>query len=140
MIEIENFTIESYDAVFALWRQSEGVGLHDDCDSRAGIQSYLEHNPGMSFIARDGKAIVGAVLVGTDGRRGYIHHLAVHADYRRKGIGRDLVGRSIRVLKSAGVSKAHIFIFAENADGVAFWQAAGWSVRTDIRVMSKLID
>ena len=61
-IEITSLTIDSYDHVLALWKQSEGVGLHDDCDSRFGIQSYLERNPGMSFIARAGGIVVGAVL------------------------------------------------------------------------------
>jgi len=60
-INITPFTIKAYDGVLALWQQAEGVGLHDNSDSREEIQSYLERNPGMSFVATaDGKASVAS--------------------------------------------------------------------------------
>jgi len=138
-VKITPFTIESYDDVLALWQQAEGVGLHDDCDSRQGIQSYLERNPGMSFVARVDGIVVGAVLAGHDGRRGYIHHLAVHPDRRRQGVGRRLVQSCLDALGAAGIRKAHIFIFNDNADGIAFWTSVGWTSRSDIGVVSKTI-
>ena len=79
--------MKSYDKVLTLWRKSEGVGL-SDADSNKSIHSYLKRNPGMSFVAKAEGKIVGAVLGGQDGRRGYIHHLAVRDDFRRQGIGR----------------------------------------------------
>jgi len=139
-IEIAPFTIQSYDDVLALWQQAEGVGLHDDCDSRPGIQSYLERNPGMSFVATADGVVVGAVLAGHDGRRGYIHHLAVHPDCRRQGIGRGLVQSCLEVLGAAGIRKAHIFIFNDHSDGIAFWKSVGWTPRSDIGVISKTIE
>jgi len=139
-IKIAPFTIESYDGVLTLWQQAEGVGLHDDCDSRRGIQSYLERNPGLSFVATADGIVVGAVLAGHDGRRGYIHHLAVHPDCRRQGIGRRLVQSCLEVLRSAGIRKAHIFIFNDNSDGIAFWESVGWTPRSDIGVISKTIE
>ena len=138
--EIVPLGIESYNDVLALWQQAEGVGLHDDCDSRPGIQSYLERNPGMSFVARADGVVVGAVLAGHDGRRGYIHHLAVHPDWRRQGIGRRLVQNCLDVLGAAGIRKAHIFIFNDNADGIAFWRSVGWTPRSDIGVVSRTIE
>ena len=75
-----------YTPVIALWELSDGVGL-SSADSPEAIQFYLERNPGMSFVAKQDGMVVGAVLSGHDGRRGYIHHLAVHPDYRRQGIG-----------------------------------------------------
>jgi putative acetyltransferase len=133
---ISPFTIEWYDSAIALWRQCEGVGL-SSADSREGIRSYLERNPGMSFVATSGGSVVGAVLAGHDGRRGYIHHLAVHPDCRRKGLGRRLVDRCLAVLAGAGVRKCHIFIFNENTDGIKFWKSLGWVQRSDISVISK---
>ena len=86
-IAISPFTIELYDSVLALWQKCEGVGL-SDADSREGIQSYLDRNPWMSFVATVDGSVVGAILAGHDGRRGYIHHLAVHPDHRRQGLAR----------------------------------------------------
>ncbi len=68
--------MEDFDEVYALWQRCEGVGL-GSADSRPNIAAYLDRNPGMNFAARDGETIVGAILCRHDGRRGYIHHLAV---------------------------------------------------------------
>jgi ribosomal protein S18 acetylase RimI-like enzyme len=137
--EITPLSIGSYGEVLALWQQCEGVGL-SDADSREGIQAYLDRNPGMSFVARADGRVVGSILVGHDGRRGYIHHLAVHPCCRRRGLGRELVDHAISVLRSAGIQKAHIFIFNSNADGIAFWKSVGWIPRTDVGVISKSIE
>ncbi len=138
-IAISPFTIELYDSVLALWQKCEGVGL-SDADSREGIQSYLDRNPWMSFVATVDGSVVGAILAGHDGRRGYIHHLAVHPDHRRQGLARQLVDRCLTVLSDSGIQKCHIFIFNSNADGIAFWKSVGWTPRSDIGVISKTIE
>jgi len=128
-----------YDRVLALWQQCEGVGL-SEADSRETIQAYLVRNPGMSFIATDDGLVVGAVLCGHDGRRGYIHHLAVHPRSRRHSLGRRLVEQCLRALQDAGIQKCHIFIFNQNEGGIAFWKSVGWTPRNDISVISKSIE
>lgn len=133
------FTMELYDNVLALWQQCEGVGI-SGADSRDSIRSYLDRNPGMSFVATDGGNVVGAALAGHDGRRGYIYHLAVHPDYRREGLGRQLADRCLQALKSSGIQKCHILVFNDNAHGIAFWESIGWTTRSDIGVISKFID
>ena len=138
-VEIASLTIAAYDDVLALWRQCEGIGL-SEADSRESILAYLQRNPGMSFVATADAAVVGAVLCGHDGRRGYIHHLAVHPRYRRRGIGRQLVDRCLRALQQAGIQKCHLFIFNRNRDGIAFWKDVGWTPRSDISVISKSIE
>ena len=138
-IEIHPFSMDAYDRVFALWQQCEGVGL-SEADSPASIQAYLSRNPGMSFIATAGGAVVGAVLCGHDGRRGYIHHLAVHPQSRRRSVGRQLVDHCLSALQRAGIQKCHIFVFNHNQDGIAFWSAAGWTRRSDISLLSKNIE
>ncbi len=136
---ISHLTIDMYDQVITLWEQCEGIGL-SDADSRENIRLYLERNPDMSFVAQDDGLIVGAVMCGHDGRRGYFYHLAVRPDYRRRGIGRKLIDRCLSALRSVSIQKCHIFIFNDNADGVQFWKDIGWTYRTDISVMSKDIE
>ncbi|MBW2367203.1 MAG: GNAT family N-acetyltransferase [Deltaproteobacteria bacterium] len=139
-ITISPFTIDLYNSVFALWKQSEGVGL-SRADSRECIKSYLERNPGMSFVATNtGGKVVGAILAGHDGRRGYIHHLSVHHDFRRQGLASRLVGKSLQKLTNAELQKCHIFIFNDNANGIEFWKNIGWVHRSDISVISKNIE
>jgi ribosomal protein S18 acetylase RimI-like enzyme len=137
--EILPFTMDAYDRVFALWQQCEGVGL-SDADSQASIQAYLTRNPGMSFIAIADGTVVGAVLGGHDGRRGYIHHLAVHPHSRRRSLGRRLVEQCLGALQRAGIQKCHIFIFNRNESGIVFWKSVGWTPRSDIGVISKNIE
>lgn len=137
--DIFQFYIESYEDVLALWKRCEGVGL-SDADSPQSIHTYLDRNPGTSFLAKVDNNIVGAILGGHDGRRGYIHHLAVDTAWRRQGIARQLVETCIHALKRAGIQKIHIFIFSDNADGIAFWKSVGWTHRADISVISKTID
>jgi ribosomal protein S18 acetylase RimI-like enzyme len=138
-ITIEEFTIEAYAQVYSLWENYDGIGL-SGADSRAAIQKYLERNPGLSLIAYDDDSIVGSVLCGHDGRRGYIHHLAVRSDYRRQGIGRLLVEKSLAALQSCGIQKCHLFIFNNNTGGIEFWESIGWTYRLDIDLISKNIE
>jgi N-acetylglutamate synthase len=139
MTTITPFTMTDYTSVIALWKLSDGVGL-SNADSPESIQFYLERNPGMSFVAKTDGFVIGAVLSGHDGRRGYIHHLAVHPDYRRQGIGQQLIDYCFAALHAVGIQKCHLFIFNENQNGIAFWRATGWSYREDIGIMSKMIE
>ena len=137
-ITVAEFTIDAYEQVYSLWETCEGIGL-SSADSRPRIQIYLERNPGLSLMAHDGPTVVGTILCGHDGRRGYIHHLAVQSAYRRQGIGRLLVDKSLAALQSCGIQKCHLFIFHDNASGIEFWERIGWTYRQDIGVVSLII-
>ena len=130
--------IDDYDAVIALWRRCDGVSLRD-ADSRAGIARYLERNPGLSFVAVRGATLVGTIMAGHDGKRGYIQHLAVDADLRQQGIGGALVERSIAALGELGLLKTHVHVLQRNAGGRTFWANRGWIQREEI-VMYSFID
>ncbi|HLX95447.1 MAG TPA: GNAT family N-acetyltransferase [Verrucomicrobiae bacterium] len=131
---VRNFHITDYDGVVALWRCTEGVGLNES-DTRRAIAAYLRRNPRMSFVAeRDGR-IIGAVLCGHDGRRGYLHHLAVSKRHRQRGLGRQLADACLAKLRQAGIQRCNIFIFANNAAGMKFWAHIGWKLRTELRLM-----
>jgi len=118
-----------------LWRSVEGVTLRD-VDARAPLTAYLTQHHGLSFVAVDAGNIVGAVLCGTDGRRGYLQHLAVAASHRRRGVGRTLAQHCVAALASHGIDKCHLMVVASNADALAFWSRLGWKDRSDVRLMS----
>jgi len=133
---IQEMEITDHEAVRALWRQTTELELADT-DSREGLARFLERNPGLSFVARDDDKIIGAVLCGHDGRRGYIDQLVVHEAYRRQGIGRSLVSRCIYNLMRIGIRKWHLFVFEDNVEAIAFWSKLGWSERVELVTMSR---
>jgi ribosomal protein S18 acetylase RimI-like enzyme len=132
---IREMTMADYAAVYALWSGTEGIGL-SSADTPERIAAFLERNPGMSFVAHVEGQLVGALLGGTDGRRGYLHHLAVSPERRGAGIGYQLVARALAALKQVGVDRCHIFVYAENEAGRAFWKRVGWYERTELMLMS----
>jgi putative acetyltransferase len=109
-------------------------------DERAEIERYLERNPGGSFVAEAAGRVVGVALCGHDGRRGYLHHLAVDAAHRRSGLGRRLAERCLAVLREAGMAKCHLFVAKENEEALAFWRATDWFVRDDLEMLSILLE
>ena len=137
-IQFHRFMMADYDAVIAFWKEQEGVGLGES-DERDCVSAYLERNPGMSFVVRDGDAVIGAVLCGHDGRRGYLHHLAVASSHRKRGIGRELVRLCLEQLARIGIQKCNIFLFDNNPHGEAFWHAAGFANRGDLKIMQRTI-
>jgi len=136
-MKITKMTIKDYDEVYALWKNTEGMGLHSDSDSKKGILRYLKRNPGLSFVARENGRLVGTVLCGHDGRRGHLYHLAVDRSYRKKGIGNALVNRALSKLAAIGFSKCTLCAFVKNYAGRKFWRHTGWTERPDIIMMAK---
>jgi ribosomal protein S18 acetylase RimI-like enzyme len=135
-MHIREMTIQDYDAVIALWQSVDGVGL-SDADSREGVGCYLARNPGCSSTAWDGDLLVGAVLCGHDGRRGYIHHLTVRESHRRQGLGKALATRCLDALAAEGIDKCHLFVYVDNTNAAGFWKSIGWTQRVDLHVMSR---
>lgn len=131
-------TTTDFEAVLRLWQHTEGVGLNES-DEREPLAAYLERNPGLSRVALDGTQVVGAVLCGHDGRRGYLHHLAVAKSHRKRGLGKALVESCLMQLAGLGVAKCNIFLYADNAAGEAFWKHNGWAKRADLQVMQKVV-
>ena len=137
-IQYRSMTLDDYDAVYELWKSTPGIGL-SEADSREEIDKFLKYNPGRCFVALDGDVLIGAIMCGCDGRRGYLHHLAVRPQYRQQGIGRQLVEECMNALRATGIDKAHIFVFKDNESGKVFWRNAGWQEREDLVVMSRMV-
>jgi len=134
-IEYTNLTMADYPEVYALWSGMPGIGL-SSADSPEAIFVYLERNPGLSFVARQKGKVVGAVLGGHDGRRGYLQHLAVFPEARCRGIGKTLVVKCLSALNEQGIKRCHIFVYSDNENGLGFWESAGWFRRDDLLIMS----
>lgn len=120
-------------AALALWNSTPGVRANE---SPAEFARILARNPGLPVAARLGSELVGAVLAGHDGRRGYLYHLAVAEHCRRQGLGRKLVARCLERLQQAGIRRVTIFSIVDNSAGEAFWLRCGWRLRDDLKALS----
>ena len=121
-----------YDQVYQLWLSCAGMGLNDLDDSKEGIARFLQRNPQTCLVAVENQTIIGAILVGSDGRRAYIYHTAVHPNYRRRGIARQLIETVLTVLDELKIHKVALVVFKRNTEGNKFWEKLGFSVREDL--------
>jgi ribosomal protein S18 acetylase RimI-like enzyme len=133
--EIREMSINDYEMCMELWIRTEGMAL-SEADSKEFIRNYLKRNIGMSFVCIDNEIVVGTILCGTDGRRGYIYHLAVDPHFRGKSFGKQLVDCSLKKLRMEGISKCHIMVIEENEIGNQFWSKSGWLRRDGILLYS----
>lgn len=129
---IREMKIEDYEEVYALWMTIHGFGIRSVDDSKEGIERFLQWNPGLSTVAEEDGKIIGAILCGSDGRRGCLYHVCVHQDYRRLGIGKSMVVRCMERLKELKINKVSLIAFTQNDIGNAFWKEMGWTKREDL--------
>ena len=137
---IRKMTIDDYDGVYRLWLDTPGMGLNTVDDSREGIEKYLLRNPNTCFVAKKNNEIIGVIMCGHDGRRGYIHHTAVKISQRTQGIGSSLLDHAMAALNDEGINKAALVVFKQNEIGNAFWESHGFTVRSDIAYRNKNIN
>lgn len=92
-----------YESVYSLWMKCKNMGFNNVDDSEKGISKYLERNSKTCFVCIRNEKVVGVILSGHDGRRGFIHHLAVDPDFRRHGIATELLRQAFEDLKMTTV-------------------------------------
>ena len=139
-MDIKVMSISDYEQVHKLWSSCKGVGLSYPDDSQEGIAKFLSRNPNTCFVAEDGQEMIGTILAGNDGRRGYIYHTAVAPSHRGQGIARKLVDAAAEALRAEGIRKAALVVFSDNSGGNAFWEKAGFTVRDDLLYRNMVLE
>lgn len=129
---IRLFTMQDYDEVYKLWKKTVGVGLRSLDDSKEGIDQFVRRNPNTNFVAMEEGQIVGVVLSGHDGRRGYLYHACVKDTNRRRSIGRHLIEQVVEAMKKENITKLALICFSHNEQGNEFWRNMGWNIRKDL--------
>ncbi len=137
-IHIREMRSEDYQEAHDLWNNLPGMGL-SSADREEALLAFLMKNPKTCFVVTHNRQLVGTILGGSDGRRGYLYHLAVHQDFQKQGIGAKLLQTCLDALREARIEKCHIFVYTDNLEGQKFWEKQGWQKRDDILVMSKVI-
>ena len=141
MCKIIAMTINDYNEMIKLWKNTEGVGTNDYDDTRKGIKKFLQKNPKTCFVAKNTvNEIIGTILGGYDGRRGLIYHLMVKPEYRNNGIGKKLLERVEKIFTKEGIKRIYIIAFRENESGNKFWEGNGYKVRDFLTFRTKIVE
>ncbi|MFZ1322621.1 MAG: GNAT family N-acetyltransferase [Ignavibacteria bacterium] len=127
--------ISYFEKIKNFWETTDGIKLTIG-DSKEELESYLKRNKGMSFICKNKDDLIGTILCGHDGRRGFIYHLAVHKDYRKENIATTLIEMSLDQLRSAGIKRCMIMADEVNESGKSFWLKMNWRKRDDLKMFS----
>jgi ribosomal protein S18 acetylase RimI-like enzyme len=130
-----------YGQVLALWREAgAGVELRPS-DSPAGLALKLSRDADLFLVAEAagplGPEVVGVIIGAWDGRRGWLHHLAVRQDWRGRGIGRALVARVEAGLQARGCLKINLLVRKANEQAIKLYRALGYSDMNEICAMGK---
>ena len=136
---IKKMTIDDYEKLFEMWQNTPNMGLRSLDDSKEGISFFLKRNPNTNFVAYDDNELIGAILSGHDGRRGYIYHTVVLPEYRRQGIATNLVDMAVKALQEEGITRVCLNVMETNEQGKKFWIDRGWEKKDFLGFYSKAI-
>jgi ribosomal protein S18 acetylase RimI-like enzyme len=132
-IVIRKYQDSDYEAVAALWK---AVFPNDPPwnEPEELIGRKRAAQPDLFWIAQEGGHILGAVLAGYDGVRGWIYHLAVDPSHRRKGIARLLMHAAENTLETLGCPKINLQIRMHNTGVVEFYKSLGYCVEERVQM------
>ena len=125
MVDVRAVAPEDEDAVARLWSEV----FPDDPprnDPRAMIARKLDRDRELFWVADDDGDIVGAVIAGYDGVRGWLYHLAVAPAHRKRGIATALVDHAVESLRALGCVKVNLQVRRGNEGVLGFYEALGW--------------
>lgn len=122
---------DDYPKLIKLWIAAGNITLRQT-DTEAVFSKFLHSNPTCSFGAYSGSRLIGAVLAGHDGWRGYLYHMAVKPGFRERAIGSRLVNAAVTAIKNEGIEKIHCLVKTDNLIAQQFWEACGFNLREDV--------
>jgi ribosomal protein S18 acetylase RimI-like enzyme len=121
------YSSEHFEGVKALWQQA----FPDDPPWNAAeiaIPAKLAVQPELFLVAVDGDLVVGSIMAGYDGHRGWLYAVAVLNDRCRQGVGTALVRAAEARLRSMGCGKINLQVRSTNANAVAFYRRLGYLI------------
>ena len=125
--KIIEMKLNRYQELMDFWKNTEGLWASDD-DSYENLKIFLKRNPRLNFIAVSENKIIGTLKCSQDGRRGFLHHLAVKKEFRKEGIAGKLINKCLGNLQKAGITKdkVRVFVLDTNKPALEFWKHNGF--------------
>jgi ribosomal protein S18 acetylase RimI-like enzyme len=134
-MKIREFEINDYSIVRDLWKAA-GLILRPG-DELEDVKLKLQRDPDLFLVAEQNDRIVGSVIGGWDGRRGWIYHLAVVPEHQRKGVGLGLVREVENRLLAKGAKKVNAQVYKWNEKSSEFFKAIGYEAQPDLMMIGK---
>ena len=117
-------------ATIALWQQVFGYEAAHNEPGKV-IDMKLAHDDGLFFVAQEDDKdglVMGTVMAGYDGHRGWIYSIAVSPGRRKQGLGSKLLEHAVAELRKRGCEKVNLQIMGDNAAVKAFYEKNGFLV------------
>lgn len=135
--QIRRFVMADYDQVLSLW-QGAGRGVEiRPSDTPEGLALKLARDADLFLVASSGSQVIGVVMGAWDGRRGWVHHLTVHPDFRREGVASSMMAEVEARLMQRGCLKINLLVREANREGMALYRSLGYGDMTGICAMGK---
>ena len=134
---IRSLVQEDYDDMVTLWEESGLSYRSKGRDSKELLQKQIEENPDLYLGALINDKLIGCVLATFDGRKGWINRLAVSPEYRKQGIGQQLIDAAEKALKKRGATVIGVLIFDTNTASLNLFEKMGYTIHDNIQYMSK---
>ncbi|WP_175846229.1 GNAT family acetyltransferase [Burkholderia arboris] len=135
-VVIRPFERADTDAVLTVWRdafpQYEDADAPPHRDPLRSIELKLATQPELFFVATSGARVVGTLMAGFDGHRGWLYSFGVANDARRLGVGRALIAHAERALAARGCLKINLQVLPGNDHACRFYAALGYRVEERI--------
>jgi len=134
-MQIRKYNPDDYETVSALWEKA-GIQLTLS-DRKEELHRVLQYNPDLFLVGEIDAQIIAALMGTYDGRRAYVHHLAVDPKYQHQGLGTEMMNHFETLLKEKRIVKYHLMVERWNGNVVPFYEQLGWYERTDLILLSK---
>jgi ribosomal protein S18 acetylase RimI-like enzyme len=136
-VEVRAFQGADREGLISLWSACDLLRPWNDPDR--DIDRKLAQDPGGLLVLETGGVVIGSVMVGYDGHRGWVNYLAVHPAHRARGLGRLLMAAAEDHLTASGCPKVNLLVRTSNSAALGFYQRLGY-VRDDVIAMGKRLD
>jgi predicted GNAT family acetyltransferase len=136
-MEIRKLTISDYDEITKLWSRAKLPYKPRGRDSKEAIAIQMRANPNFFVGAFEDNQLIGIAIAASDMRKGWINQLAVHPNYRKRGVAKILVAESEKILRKHGIRIFCALVDDDNSASQVLFKECGYVKHRDIIYFSK---
>lgn len=129
---------DDFSDVYEMWKQAK-LSLDTYENEKREFENMIEINPDSCFVAVNEGKVIGSIFGTSNGRRAFIFHLAVHAEWQGKGIGKKLLTSVEIPLKKKHLKKLYVMVDSDNLQAIPFYEKCDYTMYTGSILMRKIL-